>query len=120
GRCCTMRERWDLTIFEADGVTPVLGSVGGSGEILEATFSTDPAHPRPCLEVPSSMAESSVDLLKGAAKIGEYSLTLTDIAPAGDQDAGAVTAILADASGQSALNGRRAVLRRFAGGAWVV
>lgn len=113
-----MAERWDLTIFEPDGITPVVGSVV-DGVVVEASFSTDPTHPRPYLDVPTTLAESSIDLLKGAAKIGEYSLVLADVAPIGDQDAGAITAILAGPDGQSAINGRRGLLRTYRGD-WMV
>lgn len=99
--------RWDLTIFGDDGL-PLLGSVDGSGNIIESSFSTHPAHPRPWLQWPKEAAGSEVDFLKGKIKIGQFNVAVVDKrSVATDQSTGQITALLGAYEG---LNGLRNVL----------
>ena len=105
-------EHWELTLFEDDGVTPVLGAVDANGVVTEATFSTDPAHPRPYLDEPGELSESEILIREGRATIATATLVVLDKrTEATDPDSGIYTSILANASGESARNGRRALLQ---------
>jgi hypothetical protein len=95
--------RWDLTIFDMDGV-PLFGLMD-SGELVQPCFSTDPAHPRPWLDWPRDGVGSSVDFFAGKAKVGQFNVLVLDKrSDAADQDTGQITAILGDYQG---LNGLR-------------
>jgi hypothetical protein len=98
--------RWDLTIFGDDGV-PILGSVDELGNVVESSFSTHPAHPRPWLDWPKDAAGSEVDFLKGKAKIGQFNITVADKrAVAAQQHTGQVTALLGPHQGLNGLRNR--------------
>ncbi|HET7234526.1 MAG TPA: hypothetical protein VFJ16_31225 [Longimicrobium sp.] len=109
---------WDLTIFGDDG-QPVLGSVDGTGAITEASFSTDPAHPRPFLQRPSDIAAQEADFQKGRASTSQVNFTVADVPldPL-DQATGVWTSILTDlATGASRIKARRAVMQQRTAGA---
>jgi|GEM_PF-3615436 len=82
--------------------------------------STNATHARPYLFLPDEWAESEVDLARGTAVIGQTNIRVLDkrTVPT-DQRTGWFTALLG-AAGESALNGRRARLRRYVDGAWIV
>jgi hypothetical protein len=89
-----------LTIYDETG-TPLV------------QVSTDASHPKPWLMLPQDYAASEVNFAAGSASIGEMHLQVLDPAdPTGlSQDERLFTEILADASGRSALSGRRAVVQ---------
>ncbi len=92
---------WYLTLFGDDDLTVI------------AEISTDPAHPKPFLFAPEGGAESEVNLLEGSSVIGQIPLRVLDkrTKPA-DQSTGWLTALLADAAGESARIGRRVLLQQ--------
>lgn len=117
---------WRLTLFRDDDLTPLVGSVAGEA-VVEATCATDPAHPRPFLLVPETLAESEVNLAEGSSVIGQVNVRVLDKRRVpGDQATGWLTALLAVpgtgiGAGESALNGRRALLEQTDdGAAWFV
>ncbi len=97
---------WRLTLFKDDDATPL------------AVCSTDPAHVRPYLHVPESFAESEVDLAEGTSVIGQVNVRVLDKRTSTDPDdpdarkTGWLTALLPTSKGESALNGRRALLEQ--------
>jgi hypothetical protein len=90
---------WWLTFYADDDTTAV------------AECSTDLAHSHPFLRAPEGGAEADVDLLRGQAKISLVNVQVQDN-PTNpeDQSSGWLTAILADASGETARIGRRVKL----------
>jgi hypothetical protein len=97
-----------LTLFDADDVTPLLGSVDGSGEVTDPTFSTDPAHARPFLEFSEDTGDSEVDFIEGASTIGQVNVTVLDKRQTPtDQSTGIFTWLQA-----SGITGNTQVLRR--------
>lgn len=107
----------DLTLFGDDDETPVLGSVDGAGAVTVACFSTDPAHPRPFLDTPENHGEASVDFQQGRATLGRATFTVLDRRrTAADQASGLLTYHLADADGETARIGRRALWQLRRGG----
>lgn len=103
----------DLTIFSDNDTTPILGAVDEGGGVTEASFSTDPAHPRPFLKTILQQGASGVDLLRGEATIGQINAEVVDHrTDPDDQASGIVTSILADAGGETNLIGRRVVIRQ--------
>jgi hypothetical protein len=97
--------RYDVTLFEDDGVTPILGTVDGSGNVTESSFSTDGDHSRPWLAWPKEGRAPEVDFLSGKAKIGQQSVTVGDFwSDPTDQTTGQITALLGPYEG---LNGLR-------------
>jgi hypothetical protein len=104
----------DITIFSIDDdEVPLLGTVVG-GVITEASFSTDPDHPRPYLKPFGDIGESMVDFLAGGSVIGQMSVELLDVPlDETDQDTGIVTFYAATASGDTALLGVRFVAREW-------
>jgi hypothetical protein len=109
----------DITIFDSDDVTPLLGAVDGSGNITQASFSTDPTHPRPYLLNPndSARAEARIDVFRGSCVVGEILLEVNDNPRAGfNQQGGIFTWLLAGANGEAQLVGKRVVKRRIENG----
>ena len=103
---------FDLTIFQSDDVTPLLGTVDGSGNVTQASFSTDPAHPRPYLDPIENFDAAEADYLAGTATIGALSAHILDKRTiATDQDSGLLTSLLSNLSGETQLLGRRCVVR---------
>src|SRR5690625_4268877 len=103
-----MMAHYTLTIYESDDTTSLL-EVG-----------TDPTHPHPYLHVPGEMDLGEVDLLRGKAMIGQVNLRVIDPQTGADQSERWMTARLGipqgeEGAGRSALNGRRAALRRSDG-----
>jgi hypothetical protein len=88
--------RYEATLFEEDGTTPILG---------EPSFSTEPTADRPWLAWPKEGMGSEVDFLNGKAKIGQYNITVGDFwSDPTDQATGQITALLGPYQG---LNGLR-------------
>ncbi len=88
-----------LTVYDTDDAT-ILFDV-----------STDPAHARPYLKYPGGFPEQEVDFANGAVSIGQLNVEIVDVRQvATDQDTGYLTGQLADAGGDSQINGHRAVL----------
>jgi hypothetical protein len=113
----------DLTIFGNDDVTPILGSVDVDGEVVEASFSSEPTHPRPWIKMYDHGPEESVDPIRGGGAIGQMAVEVLDVRlDVCDPQTGQVTAILPDGVGYSQLQGRRAQVRRRVhgpgGGEW--
>ena len=98
-----------LTLFEEDDRTPILGTVGETGEILDPSFSTHPLHARPFLRPSMTLGESEIRFRDGTSIIGQANLVVQDqrIDPS-DQASGIVTSIVAKA-GNTRLLMRRAV-----------
>lgn len=105
----------DLTIFSIDDDDVPLsgyGTVDEYGEITEATFSTDPEHPRPYLKRVHDLGESAVDFLAGGSVIGQLTVDVVDVPRTeSDQDTGIMTYLAAAVSGDTALLGVRMVFR---------
>lgn len=102
---------WYLSIYADDDETVI------------AECATDPAHVRPFLHVPDRGVESAVDFLKGSSTIGQTNVRVLDKrTDPNDQSTGWFTALLGQASGESARIGRRVRLEQAegAGGARVV
>lgn len=79
-------------------------------ETIAWSVSTDPAHPYPYLCDPQNYGEQSIDIVAGAATIGQAEVILIDKNQiVGDQDSGWLTARI------QAVHGRRCRLRRFTG-----
>lgn len=106
----------DLTVFSEDDTTPIRAGDGTrvgvvhplTGDVLEATFSTHPGHPRPWLSPIDTASESRVDLKEGTGFIGQTNVELLDKRRvATDQDTGFLTWII-----PSGWIGRRAVVRQ--------
>ena len=99
---------WRLTVYESDDATQWF------------QVSTDPAHAQPFLFAPQQHSESEVDLVKGSSRIGQVTVRVLDrrTNPA-DQKTGYITARLANAGGDTALNGRRAHLEENPGTGYV-
>lgn len=106
----------DLTIFDIDDDAVPLagyGAVDGAGNVTTATFSTDPAHPRPYLKFAKDIGDSEVDFINGSSVIGQITAEIIDARRvATDQDTGIFTYLLATAAGDSALLGVRVVYRQ--------
>ncbi len=101
----------ELTVYEDDG------------ETIAWQVSTDPAHETPYLVEPTNYGSQEVDFGEGRASIGQVTVTVIDPAQIpGDQDGGWLTERLADDLGLGAIQGRRCLLRRWAGigVGWVV
>lgn len=93
-----------LTVYDSDDTTPLF------------TVSTDPAHAQPYLKAPESFPEQEVDFAKGAASIGQMGVEVVDVPQTpGDQTTGYLTGLLADASGNSQVNGHRALVTQDIG-----
>lgn len=87
-----------LTIYGDDDETPL------------TVLTTDPAGDHPHLKHPGPMAESEIDLLRGRGHIGQENMEVVDVPTTpGDQSTGYLTSLLANAAGESALTGRRAL-----------
>jgi hypothetical protein len=101
---------YQLTVYEADDTTILF------------TVSTDPAHANPYLKAPTSFPEQEIDFAKGSASIGQCTVQIVDVpTDPTDQDTGYLTGLLADANGNSQINGHRALLTEdFGSGAEVV
>ncbi|HEX2093313.1 MAG TPA: hypothetical protein VHG28_12975 [Longimicrobiaceae bacterium] len=117
---------WRLTLFGDDDATPLAGTVLGE-MVVEASCSTEPSHPRPFLLVPETLAESEVDLAEGSSVIGQVNVRVLDRRLVEtDQRTGWLTRLLAVpgtgiGAGESALNGRRALLEQTDDGqSWFV
>lgn len=111
-----MAAKQDLTIFHIEDDEEIIavgyGELDIDGSIIEPTFSTDPAHPRPYLKRVLNIGESTVDFLKGSAVLGQMTIEIVDVPAEGDtQDQGTMTFLLATAGGDTALLGVRAVFR---------
>lgn len=94
----------------------------GIGNIIQATFSTDPAHPRPYLKYVGDIGESAVDFLSGGSTIGQMAVEIVDARrdPV-DQDTGLFTYLLAGVNNDTQILGIRAVFRQQkADGTWDV
>lgn len=89
---------YTLTIYQDDDVTPLF-EVG-----------TAAAHAHPYLVMPEAFGEAEVDLQQGKALIGQINVRVIDPQDGATQADRYLTGLLANASGYSALNGRRAVL----------
>lgn len=99
-----------FTIFTDDDVTPLVGRVDASGKIVDPTFSTDIAHPRPWLEKDPQGATATINLIEGTATIAQFALTVIDArTDPTDQRTGYVTGLLALPNGYSAMIMHRAV-----------
>lgn len=99
--------RFDLTIFNTDGDSPVWGSATGY-VISDASFSTLSSHDRPYLQVPENFLASKTDFLKGSSDIGGVSVRLLDVPTTStDQTTGIVTSQITE------LAGAEAILRRW-------
>jgi hypothetical protein len=89
---------YTLRLYEADD------------ETVAAEFSTDPAHARPWLHVPTEFAEAEIDLARGAATIGQVNVRLIDPQTGATQQDRGLSALLANVDGYSAWIGHRAEL----------
>lgn len=109
-----------LTIFQDDDVTPLVGTVDGSGNVTDPTCSTDPAHARPYLLRIMEQAESEIDLIEGSSTIGQLNVEILDRRTVlGNQATGWFTAILGGASGFGTIIGRRILVEQQAtSGSW--
>lgn len=111
-----------FTIFTDDDVTPLVGTVDGSGNVTIPTATTDPAGARPYMIRVLEQAKSEIDFVEGKATIGQITVEVLDkrITPA-DQTTGWFTAILASGAGNSQLNGYRLLVEQQAtDGSWYV
>lgn len=97
-----------ITIFQEDDVTPLLGTVDGSGAVIEPTCSTDPLAARPYLLREMELAPATIDFKEGSASIGEMKVQILDkrTVPS-DQSTGWFTALLSDVDGNQQLSGHR-------------
>src|SRR5690606_14969140 len=101
-------DHYILTIYREDDTTPWI-EVG-----------TDPAHPRPYLHLPGGASRGDIDLRQGKALVGEMQVRVIDPQTGADQSERWITERLGipqgeEGAGHSAINGRRAVLRRASG-----
>lgn len=103
---------WDITFFASDDITPLLGTVVGD-TITQASFSTDLAHPRPYLIMPTQEVDGGgVDFVMGTAETAQLNIRLLDARRTpSDQTTGIITYYAADSSGNSQLGGHRCVVR---------
>src|SRR5690606_25277860 len=111
GRCAEVAAvvaHYTLTVYQADDVTPWFA------------VSTDPAHPHPYLHPPGEYDQGEIDLLGGRALVGEIQVRIIDPQTGADQSERWITERLGipqdqEGAGHSAINGRRAVLKRASG-----
>jgi hypothetical protein len=105
----------DFTIFSPDDDNVVLiGAVDGDGNVVEASFSTDPAHPRPYLKLIENVGDSTIDFQSGGSVIGQMSVDIVDQRRTSeDKDSGFLTFYLADDTGDTQLLGCRGVMRQM-------
>lgn len=97
-----------ITYFLEDDVTPRWGAADEYGNVTEASFSTDPDHPRPWLQPWTRSAPHAIDLAKGSSNIGTFTWGILDKRQdACDQGTGFLTAFLGDTEGFNQLIGRR-------------
>jgi hypothetical protein len=102
-----------LTIFQDDDVTPILGTVDGSGNVTVPTAITDPTGARPYMIRILDQGEASVDFIEGTATVGAINAQLLDKRiTASDQTSGWFTAQLSGSNGQSKLIGRRILIEQ--------
>lgn len=100
-------------LFASDPIVTGAAAVTIIDEVTEATFSTDPTHPRPYLKFNKDLGESVIDFLAGGSLIGETALEIVDFPRiAGDQDSGILTYLAASAAGDSGLLGVRMLWRQ--------
>lgn len=101
-----------FTIFGDDDVTPLVGSVDGSGNVTVPTASTDPASARPYMIRVLQMAATDIDFVEGTSTIGRLTLQVLDkrTVPS-NQKTGWFTALLATA-GQNRIVGRRVLVEQ--------
>jgi hypothetical protein len=104
----------DFTIFSPDNdLVPLLGTADGSGNVTQATFSTDPTHPRPYMKLVENVGESTIDFLKGSSVIGQMQVPIVDKRRfVTDKTSGLLTYYLADGTGDTQLLGCRGVMRQ--------
>ena len=110
-------EWWDLTVFEDDDVTPILGTADLYGDPVEPSFTTlteAQGGVRPYLEAPDTGPDESVDPVQCSARISALTVTVLDkrTDPC-DQATGVLTAALPDAGAVSQFIGHRALVRRL-------
>ncbi len=98
----------ELTCFLEDDVTPKWGTADSYGNVIEASFSTNPNHPRPWLKAWKMTSPHEIDPNKGGSNVGGMRLQLLDkrTDPC-DQGTGFLTTFLGDENGLNALIGRR-------------
>lgn len=89
-----------LIVYQDDDATPLF-------EVGTAT-----AHPNPYLQVPTQFGEAEIDLREGRAMIGQINVQVIDPQTGASQAERWLTALLGNASGYSALNGRRALFQQ--------
>ncbi len=103
---------YDVTIFDNTDATPILGTVDGGGNVTQASFSTDPAHPRSYLKVPEEFGDAEIDFQSGTSLIGQINFEVVDKRlTANDQDTGIVTANIRTVLGESSIIGHRVLIR---------
>ena len=110
-------EWWDLTVFEDDDVTPILGTADLYGDPVEPSFTTlteAQGGVRPYLEAPDTGPDESVDPVQCSARVSALTVTVLDkrTDPC-DQATGVLTAALPDAGAVSQFIGHRALVRRL-------
>lgn len=95
---------FDLTLFENDDLTPFFGTGDGLGGVTVPDFSTDPAHPRPYLDIVANWSATEIDFPAGSSSIGAITVRVLDKrTDAGDQRTGILTSRLKDVVGARAL-----------------
>lgn len=67
-----------LTIFQSDDLTPIVGTVDGSGNVTDPTCSTDPGHARPYLIRVLELASQELDMIEGRSSIGQLTVQILD------------------------------------------
>lgn len=112
----------DVTLFEDDDVTPIGGAVvDASGNVLLATYSTHPDHPRPWLIRTEDFGESRINFREGTGIIGACTWNVVDkrTDPA-NQDSGHFTALMTRGGYGRILNRRVLMRQQNADGTWRV
>lgn len=116
-----IRGAWDAVFLDAfDAVAPPSGPCSLILELFEEdevtvawAVGTSPAHPNPYLMEAQNYGAQEIDVIAGAATIGQVEVVVIDKAQTpGDQDSGWLTERLTD-GGVPAIRGRRARLTRF-------
>jgi hypothetical protein len=114
---------WDVVFIDAfnDIAVPtppcalVLEVYEEDGETIAWEVGSAPSHPNPFLCLPENYGEQELDIIGGAATIGQVEVMVIDKAQdAGDQDSGWMTERLS-ADGITAVQGRRCRLLRYIG-----
>lgn len=110
---------WDVVLldsFEEVALLPcqlILEVFEPDEETVAWAVGTSPSHPNPYLCLPDNYGAQEIDIIAGAATIGQVEVTVIDRAQtAGDQDSGWLTERLTSGS-LPAIRGRRCRLTRY-------